>query len=242
VNAGQHTTESRACKSTDGRDAPASIAMSRPLALGLAIASMALAFAGLIAELKYANGELSSEVTHFLSLSAEGNLPTWYATCLLFWCSLLLVENGQKARAMGEPRARTWLLLAALFLYMSLDEAVEIHEYLGDLFDGQGILYFSWVIPASGFVVVVGALCARFVFGLPRQTRHRFIAAGALYVGGALGMELPLGLWVEQQGDDNLTYAVLDLIEETLELVGASLFVAALDAYRRAPWRAGAPA
>lgn len=208
--------------------------MSTPLLRSLIIATSVLASAGLIAEIKYARDELSGEVTHFLSLSAEGNLPTWYASCLLFWCSLLLWENGQAARTAGQAHARSWLLLSALFLFMSLDEAVEIHEQLGDFFDGEGVLYFSWVIPASAFVASVFVLCLRFMSSLPRQTRNRFIAAGTLYVGGALGMELPLGLWVEQHGDENLTYGMLDLLEETLELLGASLFVVALDAQRRA--------
>ncbi len=209
--------------------------------LGLFTIAIGLALVGLIAELRYAKGELSAAATHFLSLSAESNLPTWYASCLLFWCALLLFENGQSARAQGQPRAVTWKLLAVVFLYMSLDEAVEIHEHLGALVEGHGLLYFSWVIPAFGFVLAVGAVSVPFLFALPRQTRYRFIASGALYVGGALGMELPLGLWTEQHGDDNFTYAALDLVEETLEILGASFFVVALEAHLRLLRASGTP-
>ncbi|WP_228680788.1 hypothetical protein [Myxococcus xanthus] len=41
-------------------------------------------------------------------------------------------------------------------------------------------------------------------------------------------MELPLGWWAEQHGNDNLVYALIDHVEEALELIGASLFLAAL--------------
>jgi len=230
VNTSQNTAASRPPATPDQDDRGA---LSRPLLVALFTIAIGLALVGLIAELRYAKGELSADATHFLSLSAESNLPTWHATCLLFWCAQLLFENGQSARAQAQPRALTWYLLAVVFLFMSLDEAVEIHEHLGSLVEGHGLLYFSWVIPAFAFVLTVGAASVPFLFALPRQTRYRFIASGALYVGGALGMELPLGLWVEQHGDDNFTYAALDLIEETLELLGASLFVVALEAHLR---------
>ncbi len=221
--------------SSHRRDDPANChALSRPLVFALLTCAAALALIGFTAELLYAQGKLSPDATAFLSLSAEHNLPTWYATCLLFWCSLSLVETGLSARARAQPHAHTWLFLAAGFLVMSLDEAVEIHELLGGLVEGRGVLYFSWVIPAAALVVAVAAICVPFLRALPGATRHRFIAAGALYVGGALLMELPLGLWTERHGADNLTYAVLDLVEETLELAGASLFIAALEAHQRA--------
>ncbi len=238
MNASQNTAESRARVASNQEDGGA---LSRPLLLVLFTVAIGLSLVGLIAELRYAKGALSADVTHFLSLSAENNLPTWYATCLLFWCALRLFENGQSARAQAQPRALTWMLLAVVFLYMSLDEAAEIHEHLGELVEGHGLLYFSWVIPAFAFVLAVGAACVPFLFTLPRRTRYRFIAAGALYVGGALGMELPLGLWVEQHGDDNFTYAALDLLEETLELLGASFFVVALEAHLRMLRTAGTP-
>jgi hypothetical protein len=46
-----------------------------------------------------------------------------------------------------------------------------------------------------------------------------------LYVGGAVGMELPLGAVTESQGDDSLAHALVDAVEETLELVGAGFLL-----------------
>ena len=56
----------------------------------------------------------------------------------------------------------------------------------------------------------------------------RFVIAGAIYVTGAVLLELPLGAWTEQYGADNLGYALIDWCEETLELVGLTLFAATL--------------
>ena len=44
-------------------------------------------------------------------------------------------------------------------------------------------------------------------------------------------MELPLGYWTERHGNDNLVYALIDLVEESLELLGVSLFLVALVEY-----------
>jgi hypothetical protein len=68
----------------------------------------------------------------------------------------------------------------------------------------------------------------RFILSLYIPTRNRFIAAAVLYVGGALFMELALGLWVSEHGASNLGYGLLDWIEETLELTGIAVFLYAL--------------
>jgi hypothetical protein len=162
------------------------------------------------------------------SLSYEGNLPSWYSAMLLFGCSVLLGLAAADARRSSAPHPRRWALLALVFLYMSLDEAAELHEHLGGLLELHGALYFSWVVPAAVVVAVLGVAYLPFLRDLPVRTRWRFIVAGVIYVGGALLMELPLGWWTERAGDDNLVYALLDFVEESLELAGTSLFLAAL--------------
>jgi hypothetical protein len=58
--------------------------------------------------------------------------------------------------------------------------------------------------------------------------RLRFIVAGLVYVGGALGMEVPLGLWAARHGEDNLGYVLIDFVEEVMEMSGAALFLLSL--------------
>lgn len=161
-----------------------------------------------------------------LSLSYEGNAPTWYASSLLILCAAALASCA--ARATQDRSA--WGALAAIFAFLSLDEAIELHEHLGGLVPGRGALFFSWVIPATVVVGVLGLAFARFLGRLDAVDRRRFVIAGALYIGGALAMELPLGWWTEREGDDNLVYGMLDWVEESLELAGATLFLVALRA------------
>src|SRR5690606_35164649 len=109
------------------------------------------------------------------------------------------------------------------------------HEHLGWLVHGEGVFYYGWVIPAGVLTALIGLAFLPFLRALPQRTRRRFVLAGLVYVGGALVMEAPLGLWAERHGADNLGYGLIDLVEESLELVGLNLFVLALlDERRRA--------
>jgi hypothetical protein len=173
-------------------------------------------------------------VLEFLSLSYERNLPTWYASGLLLCCALALAAIARYAALTGAPRRRHWWGLAAAFLYLSMDESVGLHEHLSDWVHLHGVLYFSWVVPAGAAVLAFALAYLPFLAHLPERPRRQFLVAGALYVTGALGMELPLGYWTELHGNDNLVYALIDLVEESLELLGASLFLAALVEYLEA--------
>ena len=189
-----------------------------------------LIFAGFCAEIANALLELheTSEIVAFFGLSYEHNLPTWFSTCLLFACAVVLALIAAGARREQDPFTRHWSVLAITFLYLSVDELVSIHEVASSWFNTGGVLYFGWVIPAAVFVTLFGLSYLRFLGRLPRNLRNRFILAGSVYVGGALLMELPLGYWTERMGNDNLVYGMLDLVEESMEMIGASLFLESL--------------
>lgn len=197
--------------------------MLRPVAIGGLIV---VAGAGLAVEVCVAlwPQRVPEVLFAMLSLSFEANLPTWYSAILLFGCGLACVAVAEKA-------GRRWLGLAACFAYISFDEVAEIHENLGGHFGGEGLLYFDWVIPASIAVAALGAIFWPLLRETPGHVRRRLIAAGAIYVGGALLMELPLGYVAEQRGVDNLAYGLIDWVEETMELGGATLFLLSMARY-----------
>jgi hypothetical protein len=196
--------------------------LARPL-IG---AGAAVVCAGLAVELLVARapGPATETLVGLFSLSYEANLPTWYASSLLLGCALLLSAIAREA---GSRRGH-WIGLAAGFGFMSLDEAIEIHEHLGGRFGGAGLLHFDWVIPATGLVAVLGVLYLPFLGDLPPRRRRQFVIAGAIYVGGAVGADLPLGWWTSHAGPDNLGYAVIDWAGESLEVLGATIFLLAL--------------
>jgi len=200
------------------------------IARPLIVAGAVVAGAGLAVELVHTRSHAPAveRLVELCSLSYEANLPTWYASSLLLACALLLTAIAGDAAARGGPRRRHWAGLAAGFFLMSLDEAIELHEHLGGLVGAGGPLYFDWIVPAAIVVAAVAAIYLPFLRELPPRRRRWFVLAGALYVGGAVGVEVPLGWWTDHAGTDNAVYALIDWVEETLELAGATLFLLAL--------------
>ena len=198
----------------------------RPTAAIRALIALAALFCGLglVAELLRHLAALEHPALTVWSLSFEDNLPSWYASALPLLCAGLLALV-----AAGEAQDRRhWRALALGFVYISIDEALSLHEMLGALVDGEGLLHFSWVIPALVIVLVALLAFLGFLRRLDPPTARRFVLAGALYVTGAVLFELPLGWWTEQHGDESLGYALIDWCEETLEFAGLTLFAATL--------------
>ncbi len=167
-------------------------------------------------------------VTSRFSLSYETNVPTWYKSFLLLGCaaSLAFIAAVERARA-GRWR-REWTLLSVIFLVMSVDEVACLHELFNGYGKFTGALFYAWVIPATVVVLILAARFLPFVLAMPRPLRGRTIVAGAIYVGGALGVEPILGIWATGHGEMNLVYHMVNGVEETMQILGSSLFLVAL--------------
>lgn len=167
-------------------------------------------------------------------LNMEGNLPAWYASTALALAATLLGLIGARKKDQGATHANHWLALSIVFFYLSLDEAISIHEKAGSIFAPfqlTGLFYYNWVILGISFVGVVGLSYLRFLMALPAVHRWRFILAGTIYVTGVLVIEMIEARWAFLHGPGNLIYATFVWIEETLEMVGVSVFIYALWAY-----------
>lgn len=201
-------------------------ALRRWLLVGVAIVSGL----GLAAELAHAwaPGDIVDTVLPKLSLSYEQNLPTWFSSSLLLLCAIAAGSIAAARPAMH----RHWWGMCVVAGWMSLDETAEIHEHLSGHFDTHGVLYFDWVIPAAVIVLALAVLYIPFVRRLDAVTRKRLVIAATIYVGGALIMELPLGWITEHRGMEGLGYALVDWVEETMEMVGATLAFVALVQHR----------
>ncbi len=168
-----------------------------------------------------------------VDLDREGNLPSYYQSCALLFCSILLMVIGIAGKKSQDRDWIYWIGLSLLFAFVSLDESISIHEQLikpvRKLFNLSGIFYFAWVIPYGIIVALLALVHIRFFFRLPRKVFWLFAAAAACYIGGALGIELVGGYYfskVHEQLDFN--YALITTVEETMEMVGLIIFVCGL--------------
>ena len=215
------------------------------LLLALSLAMAALVIASTLARLTMAEIEPGSyrgivEILQRFDLDHEHNIPTWFSSQLLFLCSLVLALIGGVHRKRREAFAFHWLALSAIFIYLSLDEAANLHEILivpiRRRLDLHGLLYFAWVIPGFFAVAVVGVCFLPFLRQLDARTRRRIVVAGGVYLCGALGMELIGGACAESLGFESLPYLAAMTIEETLEMLGAALLLNGLLGYLANHW------
>ena len=169
------------------------------------------------------------------SLNREENIPALYSTLSLLFCGLLLTII-----AAGKNRKRAayryhWAGLAAIFIYLSMDEALSFHESstrpLRSALNTEGALFYAWIIPYSIGLVLLLLIYIKFILNLPGKTRSLLLLAGIVFVAGAIGMELVAGPHDAQFGRDNPVYSLYSTIEEVLEMSGIVIFIYALLSY-----------
>ncbi len=93
-----------------------------------------------------------------------------------------------------------------------------------------GAFYFPWVLLGAAFALIVACTYVRFLRHLPGDTRRLFLLGGALFVGGAVGIEIIGGIYVVRFGATN-PYAVISATEELLEMLGVIVFLHAVMSY-----------
>ena len=153
--------------------------------------------------------------------SREANVPTWFSS------ALLLLSAGALVQVRG-PDRRWWLLLAAVLVLASLDETANLHELLSRqarrrFQPGFGQL---WVLMLGPAALVFLAVCARFMLRQEPAVRRSFGLGAALFVGGALGVEV-VEIVFERRQSGALAVALTMLAQEVIELLGAVVLLRA---------------
>lgn len=179
-------------------------------------------------------GSATSPINHYgylFDLNKEANIPTWYSVVQLFAVAMFLALTAKLERA-RRSSAIAWWGLAAIFVYMSLDEATDMHGFWragmeSFVIPGTNNAHFAWVIPGSLVVLFVAAIYLRWVVALPKRTRFLFILAGLVFVTGALVLET-VGAFVADDSFRNTTYLIVSTAEEVLEMLGILIMLYAV--------------
>lgn len=171
-------------------------------------------------------------------LNLEGNVPTHYSALQLAFAALMLAVIARAKRTYREPFARHWLVLCAIFAFLSFDEAAQVHEWVRKpmlaQFELTGVWAYAWFIPYGILVTLFLAAYWRFYWHLRTPIRALFATACAIYVAAAIGVELvQLHFMVapEYGPSRDLYVAVSSSVEECLEMLGIATFIYALLRY-----------
>lgn len=194
----------------------------------VALALLAAHFAVMFSRFVLDHGQLLGLVDAF-NVNVENNIPTFFSAFLLFACAVTLAVVARMPGAPAGDR-RYWNGLGLIFLFLALDEDASIHELfinpLKYFLPDEGVLHFGWIVPYAILALAVGLAYLRFVLRLPAPTRAFTIAAGCIYLAGALGFEMVGGWYIsEVSGWQDFTYMTIVAGEEFLEMCGAILFL-----------------
>ncbi|HKZ07808.1 MAG TPA: hypothetical protein VJU81_20245 [Methylomirabilota bacterium] len=154
--------------------------------------------------------------------------------------------------ATGDPYRRHWAVLGVAFAFMSLHEAIRIHEFMGRPtrallgHRAEDLVYIAWLIPGAAIMLAFALSFLRFALHLPAGTRWRTFTAAALFAGGAIGVEFLGGTYARLHGEEGVGFALVVTLEEGLEMAGVILWIHALlgylaDHYGELRLRVGSP-
>ncbi len=179
------------------------------------------------------DGILARGLVRTFDLLRDMNVPTWYSSANLSLSAVLLAVIAFAKRAAQDRFTLYWFGLSLIFVLLSVDETATIHEGIQAALrigiDSDSTLYGLVAIAATSlFALAVFAIYLRFLAHLPRKTMVLFLVAGGVFVGGAVGLDYIGELYKNVYGEDNFTFAMMNGVEEVLEMGGVIIFIYAL--------------
>ncbi|WP_122263515.1 hypothetical protein [Ornithinimicrobium cerasi] len=182
--------------------------------LTLLVVTGLLAAASVLLHLRV-RGTAANDLFSYFHLGSEVGLSAYWNALLLGLVAACALFSGFVTRA--RSRRWGWFVVAAVTLFLSLDEATRLHERTAALVTTNPLPTYTWVvagIPLAALMVGVLWFATR---SLPTVLRRRLGIALAVYIVGALGFEALSGVAWRQQRPD-LSEA-LGTVEEVLEMV-----------------------
>ena len=173
-------------------------------------------------------------IIRWFNMDEESSIPTVFAlfewlSCIVLLGLIVLYKKNEGVRY------SYWLGLWVIFIFLAMDEFLSIHEAISwnlhTTIRASGLFFHPWVIPYSVAFAVFSVVFLRFLLSLPAITRKLFVFAGSIFLSGALLTEAFAGKYVERFGQDAVYHLFFVSFEESLEMLGLSIFIYALSSY-----------
>jgi len=166
--------------------------------------------------------ELPWLVRQIFDVDEEDSFPTWYSASALLLTAFVLWVKTSGVRGPADSWRWHWRGLAVGFVFLSIDEIAGIHETL------NSVMTISWAVPGGIIVAALGMFYLPFLAKLERSTAIQFIIGGAIFVGGAVGVELYTERYQANDELNTLAYNLWNALEEGMEMGGVVIFLRAL--------------
>ncbi|XYJ10712.1 hypothetical protein ACSUZJ_01665 [Telluria sp. B2] len=181
----------------------------------------------------YAGNDMALGLVPLFDFYEEHNVPTYFSSLNLLLTSCLLFATAHLAREAGHKDVLAWRILAAGFLFMSVDEFADLRIILSKIvksvagahFEAVPVLSVAWTIPVAAIVVAVALYMIPFLLRLKKVYMFNFALAGAAFVFAAIGFETIEGHHVAQTGGvRDVAFMLMVTAEETMEIFSILYF------------------
>lgn len=181
----------------------------------------------------YAGNDTVFGIVPLFDFYEEGNIPTYASTLNLLLTSGLLFVTARLAREAGHKDVVAWHVLAAGFLFMSLDEFADLRQILSKMvkavagahFEAVPLLSVAWTVPVTFIVIALAIYMLPFMLRLKKVYMFNFGLAGAAFVFAAIGFETIEGNHVVQtHGVRDFAFMLMVTAEETMEIFSVLYF------------------
>jgi len=173
-------------------------------------------------------------IKRLVDLDGENSFPAWFSSMLLFLVGITFLVKALGECVDGGPSNWFFLLGAAGFLFLSADEALFIHESVGEALnkhhsDVSQLLRFkngygAWIPIYLGVIGVLGFVTGPQIWRFWRVHRCSFktLAIGAaVFLSGAVGLEIVSYQFKEIFVAVPAIHTAEIVAEEILEMLGS---------------------
>jgi hypothetical protein len=172
------------------------------------------------------------KLTAIVDLGDERSLSSWYSS-MQFFCIFILGAIFVYHKYRNDYKSFLLIPLPIIFLLMSIDESIQIHEWLGaksDIFFSGGSRIGTAFHATGIWMFIIGipflALFLLYLYSIKTILSDKLFNLKMIIIGmcvllsGALGLEL-LSNFIE-----NKNYMVMAVLcEEGLEMIGATIIL-----------------
>lgn len=159
------------------------------------------------------------------------NFPFFFSLLLQLVNLCLLVRIIRKGH-FPQTQSMFWRTLFVAFLLFAIDETFYIHQHFkmstfGTIasYDRSSWTHYLWVIP---YFIVFGSLLLILVVKsetLPVRLKQRVLAAGFVFLFGAVGMEFLGTFYAVLKPEGDIYLLLIKSAEGTLQMIGSVLFI-----------------
>ncbi len=177
-------------------------------------------------------------VSQLLSLDGAASVSSWFSAIQLFCVGLLALIQARWSRPNRLLTRRFLLGVGCIFLFLSIDEALEVHERITLV-----LQQFAWVPRFRGnhgiWIPLYGAIGAGVMLRIQKRLRKlaraypaasAYIFGGvAMFLAGAVGLEVVSYQLNLREMPNGWLYSLQVMLEEGMEMAGmTSLFYGAV--------------